>query len=72
MSVLECDRADCEQIMSERYSDEYGYLCYECFDELVALGPETNISNFMKTSKQPKREEAATARFEVEFPLRDR
>jgi len=38
MGVIPCDRVGCENIMCSRLSDRYGYLCWECFDELVALG----------------------------------
>ncbi len=49
MGVLRCDRLGCENIMCDRYSPKYGYLCHECFDELVTLGADTNIGNFMGT-----------------------
>jgi len=69
MGVMGCDRNNCDNVMCDRLSDEYGYLCWECFDELVFLGPETNISKFMDSHKKStNREEAAKARFEVEFP----
>jgi len=70
MGVLECERNGCDNIMSDRCSREHGYLCRECFEELVRLGPEANIDNFMKSYKQSNREDAARARFEVEFPER--
>ena len=35
MGVLECDRIGCENIMCDRYSHEYGYICNDCFDEMV-------------------------------------
>jgi hypothetical protein len=34
MGVLECDRHGCENIMCDYYSDEFGYLCWECKQEL--------------------------------------
>ena len=33
--------------MCDRYSDEYGYICSDCFAELVRLGPTHNIEHFM-------------------------
>jgi len=54
--------------MCDRYSTEYGYICDECFEELVRRGPEANIEEFMSSGKRPNRKEAAEARFSVEFP----
>lgn len=51
MSVLSCDRRGCENIMCDRLSHEHGYLCDECFDELVELGATANIYQFMATRK---------------------
>ena len=51
MGVLACWRYECENIMCDRYSPTFGYICDDCFDELVKLGPETNIGNFMNTPK---------------------
>jgi len=34
MGVMSCSRNGCENIMCSRYSDEFGYICYECFQEL--------------------------------------
>ena len=64
-----CDRKGCNNVMCERFSHEYGYICWECFNELVLSGPETNIGVFMNTTKKANRKEAAQARFNVEFPL---
>jgi len=51
MSVLLCDRNGCENILCDRYSYTYGYICNECFEELVRLGIDCNIHEFMKSSK---------------------
>ena len=53
MGVLRCSRGDCDNIMCDRISDEYGYICDECFDELVSMGITANIDEFM-TSKKKK------------------
>lgn len=71
MGVLECSRVGCKNVMCNRYSSTYGYLCYECFEELVSLGPETNIYVFLRSNKQPNREEVARAKFRIEFPERN-
>ena len=52
MSVLGCNRRDCENIFCERYSKTHGYICNDCFDELVNSGATTNITTFMNTSKE--------------------
>lgn len=52
MGVLACDRNGCSNIMCDRHSYEYGYLCNECFDELVATNPK-DIDAFM--GNEPKR-----------------
>jgi hypothetical protein len=50
MSVLQCDRAECENIMCDRFSSQHGYLCGDCFDELLELG-KGRIEDFMKSPK---------------------
>ena len=39
MGVLACNKNQCENIMCDRYSYEYGYLCWECFEELCDTRP---------------------------------
>lgn len=71
MGVMGCFRNNCESIMCDRYSSEHGYLCNDCFEELVSLGAEANIADFMNTRPKGERgKEAAEARFAVEFPSR--
>lgn len=72
MSILQCERKGCDNIMCERHSDIYGDLCNECFEELVNLGPEASIDKFMETERRgdaSTRRLAAEARFNIEFPL---
>lgn len=70
MSVLACSKWGCDNINCNRYSIRYGYICSECFDELVELGADTNISEFMHREKQSDNDrKAAKVRFEVEFPI---
>ena len=69
MGVLECDRYKCDNIMCDRYSHHYGYICSECFKELVRSGPETNIESFMESSKKMQHGLSALARFDLEFPM---
>lgn len=46
MGVLACDRRGCDNIMSDNYSHEYGYLCNSCLSDLVEAGP-VNIEEWM-------------------------
>lgn len=50
MSVLACARYGCDNIMCDRYSYIHGYICYECFNELVDLRT-LNIFDFMESEK---------------------
>ena len=69
MSVLTCDRKRCANVMCDRLSHIYGYICDDCFEELVGLGPAVNVEEFMQSEKGPNQAEAARARFNVEFPV---
>jgi hypothetical protein len=59
--------------MCNRYSIEYGYLCDECFQELVSKGIDTDIDEFMSSEKpeQPVVYEDAYAKFNDIFELRN-
>lgn len=64
-----CQREGCNNRNCRRYSEKYGYLCYDCFEELVMTwGEDANVSEFLKYEKPDIDVEAAKARFEVEFP----
>ena len=63
MSVLECRRNGCERIMCNRYSHTYGYICWECFNELKSSG--MSIQNFMNTPKGVEH----TYNYDEEFKL---
>ena len=52
MSVMSCSRRGCRNIMCDRHSYEYGYICNECYDELVELGLGVDIEEFMNTPKE--------------------
>ena len=68
MGVLTCDRYNCENVMCDRYSCRYGYICDECFGELVGSGIKTNIEDFMQSAKHTYDTESATEYFDAEFP----
>jgi len=54
MSVLECDRRGCPNIMCDRLSYSHGYLCEECFEELVQIGHTADIDEFMRSPRYAK------------------
>ena len=49
MGVMACNREGCRNIMCDRYSHEYGYICDECYEELIRT-PQS-IHKFMETPK---------------------
>ncbi len=58
MGVMACYRTGCKNILCDRYSSEYGYICNYCFEELCESGT-LDIQNFMhnvKPSHKPARE----------------
>ena len=70
MGVMTCNRNGCENIMCDYYSQKYGYICYECFNELLDMGLDANISIFMGSIKpilQSENEDLARTRLEREF-----
>jgi len=73
MSVLECDRNGCEKIMCDRLSHTHGYICSECFEELLRSN-ETDIEKFMSSNKASKNifdnKEVREQLLEKEFPNR--
>ena len=51
MGVLQCDRKGCEHVMCDRLSDRYGYICWECFEELTESGT-IDIRAFMRQERE--------------------
>ena len=47
MGVRNCSRMNCQRILCDRYSDTFGYVCDNCFEELVEMGPLSNIDHLM-------------------------
>jgi len=57
MGIMSCSKNGCENIMCDRYSEEMGYICYECFselEELQKLKPEINIDDIRNWMDKPK------------------
>lgn len=73
MSVLQCNRKGCNNIMCDRHSHRYGYICDECFEELISLEPKISVdtfTNFMQSVKQEKEPGLlARTKCEDEFPI---
>jgi hypothetical protein len=73
MGVLACDRRGCENIMCDRISYKYGYICEECFEELVNKGVRTSVAEFMASDKRNNGDnlpQVTRMYFEEVFPLR--
>jgi hypothetical protein len=65
-----CDRAGCTN-GKWKSSKRYGNICYNCFEELVDSGPETDIRKFMATPEAEYGSDdryEAEARYEAAFP----
>ena len=72
MSVFSCARRGCHNTMCNRLSQEHGYICDECYEELVASGPTTNIADFLTGYKpSASSEKEARARYNAAFPIAD-
>ncbi len=70
MGVKACFRKGCDNILCDRLSSVHGYICYECFNELVNLGADTDIINFMNSQKtEIVKQIDAFDIFDSEFPL---
>ena len=57
---MQCDRAGCEHIMCDRYSSTHGYICNDCYEEVInSVKP---IFVFMNTSKHEFNEDFKSRR----------
>ena len=56
MGTKACTRAGCENILCDRYSNKFGYLCDECFEELTYAADlsEGYIRTFLSSQKGSK------------------
>ena len=69
MSVLTCSRRDCNNVMCNIYSKTYGYICDECFDELVhAL---CDIDTFMNSTKDKEKLDIRYLQMDDEFNIKE-
>jgi hypothetical protein len=68
MGSMGCNRIGCESVLCDRYSADHGYICDECFDELVANGLTVDIEDFMNSLKMKGlNNDAVRKYFEVIF-----
>ncbi|WP_273209000.1 hypothetical protein [Marinobacter subterrani] len=51
MGIKACDRNGCDRIMCDNYSDQFGYLCFECMTELQSKAGNITIGDFMASPK---------------------
>ena len=52
MGVMGCNRNGCESIMCDRYNSNFGYICGDCFAELLTVEPSAMpVAEFMNTEK---------------------
>ena len=56
--VMSCDRKGCKNIMCNRSSHTYGYICDECFEQLKSFNIPIEV--LMKLDKR------------ISFPEKDR
>lgn len=67
MGAMICSREGCESPMCDRYSNLHGYICDECFRELVRSGPMTDICDFMISTKPDDTTAESRARYAAVF-----
>lgn len=67
MSVMPCARAGCESVMCDRLSYIHGYICDDCFSELVACPALTDVKEFMATPKRTTYDGAWAVLIDQEF-----
>lgn len=64
MGVMQCNRLGCGVILCKRYSPKYGYICDECFEELVQM--DISPAEFMNLPKKTTQEHLDRRREELE------
>lgn len=56
--------------MCDRHSLTYGYICDRCFDELVLLGPDADVSEFMQSTPTETNHYDSEEKWNKEFPVK--
>ncbi len=67
MGIMRCQRGICNHILCDRHSTVYGYICDDCFDELVFTGT-IDIGFFMGSPAPPSIRPGADY-YEELFPI---
>ena len=67
MSFASCQRKDCTNFLCDLFSNQYGYICRECFLDLIATGPTTDIADFMQSESKPDGLDGARIRYSKVF-----
>ena len=67
MSVFVCERRNCPGLMCRRRSLVHGYICDNCFNELVELGADADVKAFMESEPSPGRGLASYYAWSLEF-----
>ena len=70
MGVMECNRIGCDTILCDRLSNEFGYICSECFDEMVKMNIDPKI--FMKIRKGYTFPNSYDYQYEKEFTSKEK
>lgn len=50
MGVMQCNRNGCNTVLCNLLSDTHGYICTNCYNELMD-GAERNVKTFMNSLK---------------------
>jgi len=61
MSVMSCAKNNCENIMCDRYADNIGYICYECFtvlEDIQKYNPTMTIDEIKEWIDTPKQDDS--------------
>ena len=53
MGSMQCYRVGCENACCDLYNERFGYICFECFEQLVAIG-SLDVAAFMADDKEVK------------------
>jgi hypothetical protein len=69
MGVMGCFRSGCNNIMCNQYSRKYGYICGDCFNEL--LNSSMSIEDFMNSVKGDFEIENRYEKLNAEFRFRE-
>ena len=51
MGSMQCYRNGCNNACCDRRSERFGYICYECFEQLKAIG-SLDVEGFMASDKE--------------------